>query len=42
MNAPGNPALTYQALLRGINVGDKNVIKMMVQQDCFKSEGFRG
>lgn len=36
-----NPAQTYLALLRGINVGGKNVIKMADLRDCFEAEGFR-
>lgn len=41
MNAPGNPTQTYLALLRGINVGGKNIIKMADLRDCFEAEGFR-
>lgn len=41
MNAHKNPAQTYLALLRGINVGGKNVIKMADLRDCFEAEGFR-
>jgi uncharacterized protein (DUF1697 family) len=32
--------LTYIALLRGINVGGNNIIKMADLRDCLKSEGF--
>ncbi len=32
---------TYVALLRGINVGGKNVIKMADLRTCFEDEGFR-
>ena len=32
---------TYLALLRGINVGGKNIIKMADLRSCFESEGFR-
>ena len=31
---------TYVALLRGINVGGKNVIKMTDLRNCFEDEGF--
>jgi len=36
-----NPNETYLALLRGINVGGKNIIKMADLRSCFESEGFR-
>jgi len=36
-----NPDTTYLALLRGINVGGKNVIKMADLRNCFEAEGFR-
>ena len=32
---------TYLALLRGINVGGKNIIKMADLRSCFETEGFR-
>ena len=32
---------TYAALLRGINVGGKNVIRMAELRSCFEAEGFR-
>ena len=32
---------TYLALLRGINVGGKNIIKMADLRSCFDTEGFR-
>ncbi|MDE2845432.1 MAG: DUF1697 domain-containing protein [Gemmatimonadota bacterium] len=35
-----NPDETYLALLRGINVGGKNIIKMADLRSCFESEGF--
>ena len=41
MNTPGNTPQTYLALLRGINVGGKNVIKMADLRECFEAEGFR-
>ena len=41
MNARDNPSQTYVALLRGINVGGKNIIKMAELRDCFEAEGFR-
>jgi uncharacterized protein (DUF1697 family) len=31
----------YVALLRGINVGGKNIIKMAALSECFASQGFR-
>lgn len=42
MNASGNPAQTYLALLHGIYIGGKNVIKMADLRDCFESEGSGG
>jgi uncharacterized protein (DUF1697 family) len=36
-----NPDGTYLALLRGINVGGKNIIKMADLRSCFEAEGFR-
>ena len=41
MTAGKNPDTTYLALLRGINVGGKNVIKMADLRNCFEAEGFR-
>ncbi len=41
MNERGNTSQTYLALLRGINVGGKNVIKMADLRECFEAEGFR-
>lgn len=32
----------YVALLRGINVGGKNLIKMMDLSACFQAQGFQG
>ncbi|HVV83747.1 MAG TPA: DUF1697 domain-containing protein [Kofleriaceae bacterium] len=32
----------YVALLRGINVGGKNIIKMAALAACFEANGFRG
>ena len=32
---------TYVALLRGINVGGRNVIRMADLRSCFEAEGFR-
>ncbi len=32
---------TWLALLRGINVGGRNVIRMAQLRECFESEGFR-
>ena len=37
----GNPDETYLALLRGINVGGRNVIRMAELRNCFEAEGFR-
>lgn len=39
MNARRKPPQTYLALLRGINVAGKNIIKMADLQDCFETEG---
>lgn len=33
--------MTWLALLRGINVGGRNVIRMAELRECFESEGFR-
>ena len=41
MNAGKQLEKTYLALLRGINVGGKNVIKMADLRNCFEAEGFR-
>ena len=41
MTARKNPDDTYLALLRGINVGGKNIIKMADLRNCFDAEGFR-
>ena len=41
MTARENVAQTYLALLRGINVGGKNIIKMADLRGCFEAEGFR-
>jgi uncharacterized protein (DUF1697 family) len=35
------PMSRYVALLRGINVGGKNLIRMAALKACFESEGFR-
>jgi len=37
----GNSDTTCLALLRGINVGGRNVIRMAELRDCFEAEGFR-
>ena len=42
MNERENPDKSYVALLRGINVGGKNIIKMADLRDCFESEGSGG
>ncbi|MCY3772692.1 MAG: DUF1697 domain-containing protein [Gemmatimonadetes bacterium] len=42
MTTNNNPDKTYLALLRGINVGGKNIIKMADLRSCFEAEGFRG
>ena len=39
MNAHVNTAQTYLVLLRGINVGGKNIIKGVDLRDRFESEG---
>ena len=39
--APDAPSDTYVALLRGINVGGKNVIRMADLRNCFEAAGFR-
>ena len=36
-----NTSQTYLSLLRGINVGGKNIIRMADLLDCFEAEGFR-
>ena len=36
----GSPDTTWLALLRGINVGGRNVIRMADLRECFESEGF--
>ncbi|MCY4544516.1 MAG: DUF1697 domain-containing protein [Gemmatimonadetes bacterium] len=41
MATRGNSDTTYLALLRGINVGGKNVIKMADLRNCFEANGFR-
>ncbi len=41
MTKDTNTPQTYLALLRGINVGGKNVIKMADLRDCFEAEGYR-
>ena len=33
--------IQYLALLRGINVGGKNIIRMSDLKDCFESIGFK-
>ena len=38
---PDTPSDTYVALLRGINVGGKNVIRMAELRSCFEATGFR-
>ena len=40
MTARGDQEETYVALLRGINVGGRNVISMAELRNCFESEGF--
>ena len=37
----GTAATIWLALLRGINVGGRNVIRMAELRECFESEGFR-
>ena len=39
MNANQNTPRTYLALLRGINVGGKNIIQIETLRNCFESEG---
>ncbi len=41
MTSHGTSATTWLALLRGINVGGRNVIRMAELRECFESEGFR-
>jgi len=41
MTLRSNSAETCVALLRGINVGGKNVIRMADLRSCFEAEGFR-
>ncbi len=41
MTAHERTPQTYLALLRGINVGGKNIIKMADLRECFETEGFR-
>jgi len=41
MTARSASEATYLALLRGINVGGKNVIRMADLRGCFEAEGFR-
>lgn len=41
MTAPTAPSVIHVALLRGINVGGKNVIRMADLRSCFEAEGFR-
>lgn len=41
MNAQQSRDETYLALLRGINVGGKNIIKMADLRNCFEAEDFR-
>jgi uncharacterized protein (DUF1697 family) len=36
------PTTTYLALLRGINVGGNNLIKMEALRECFERNGFSG
>ena len=38
---PAVPSDTWVALLRGINVGGRNVIRMADLRSCFEAEGFR-
>ena len=40
MTMHGTAATTWLALLRGINVGGRNVIRMAELRECFGSEGF--
>ena len=41
MTAHETPTTPWLALLRGINVGGRNVIRMAELRECFESEGFR-
>lgn len=41
MTAQESTSQTYLALLRGINVGGKNIIKMADLRSCFEAEGYR-
>ena len=41
MTEQGESSETYVALLRGINVGGKNIIRMADLRNCFETEGFR-
>ncbi len=41
MTVPSASTETWLALLRGINVGGKNVIRMADLRSCFEAEGFR-
>ena len=41
MTEQGGSIETYVALLRGINVGGKNIIRMADLRSCFEAEGFR-
>src|SRR5688572_16715775 len=36
------PVSRYVGLLRGINVGGKNLIKMTELKECFEKQGFEG
>ena len=35
------PVTSYVALLRGINVGGSNLIRMVALKACFEAKGFR-
>ena len=41
MTEQGGSGETYVALLRGINVGGKNIIRMADLRSCFEAEGFQ-
>ncbi len=41
MTVPSVSTEIWLALLRGINVGGKNVIRMAALRSCFEAEGFR-
>ena len=41
MTPPDRPVETWVALLRGINVGGRNIIRMEELRSCFEAEGFR-